>query len=268
MSIGAVAVVGGSRGIGAELARYYAARGIPTLALARTFPESLGSAQKQYCDVVSMVGLRGLSSWLDACRAPRLVIVTAAMLGPVGPIQSVDMKAFAQAVTVNVMGAANVLATVIPALNSGDRVVMFLGGGVGGPTPQPRVPAYITSKSALTGLIESVARDPLTKVPVIGLAPGAFPTALTRPALEVPRGIAGEALVEQVTHSQSLPMDISRVLAALEAISSPLGLSLSGRHLSANRDDLDAVARGCQQSDDLCRLRRVDGISVRVADSW
>ena len=267
MAIKSVLVIGGSKGIGLALARHYSAQGIPVLTTSRVEPGERGIPWVQH-DVANREFPPAVTRWLAAAPRGRLVLQTAATFGPVGPIQSVDLDQWARAIEVNVTGTARTLQAAVPLLTSQDRVVAFLGGGIGGPNMQPRATAYTTSKIAVAGLIEAVADDAGCRVPVIGVSPGAFPTDFTAAVLETPPEIAGAELIKQVQSVRSSDFDISRLVEVLDAIAGYAGERLGGRIISAQRDDPLSAAEAVNQSPELFRLRRVDGFSIVAGKRW
>lgn len=270
MGLNGVAIIGGSRGIGLALAEHFLGLGLPVAVLSQTEPERSVSSRTAWIqgDVTDPERLDRVADWLGGIAPGRLVVITAAAFGPVGPITSVDLDRWAHTIQINLAGAANVLGRLMPGLRAQDRIVFFLGGGVGGPRMQPRATAYTTSKMGLAALIEAVARDPECGVPVIGLAPGAFPTDFTKEALAVDPAVAGADLRSQVTTARAAVFDISRVVASLDTLMGSPGTLLSGRCLAAQRDDLQGAADLAQESTDLFRMRRVDGESVVVQETW
>ena len=268
MATGSVGIVGASRGLGAALAEAYASQGREVVGFARSAPQAGMRIPVLAADVRSVELLGSLREWIEGAPGPRLVVVTAGVLGPVGGIGVVDAERWAEALRVNLVGAANVLHVLAPFVTSEDRVVFFTGGGVGGPRMQPRVSAYTASKAGLAVLLEEVASDDSFAAPVIGVAPGAFPTGFADEVLEMGSDVAGSELFEQVSRNREVEFDLSPVLSALDFIESPQGASLNGRIASAQRDDLAEVSALCSSSNDVFRLRRVDDRSVRVVAPW
>jgi NAD(P)-dependent dehydrogenase (short-subunit alcohol dehydrogenase family) len=268
MSNYAAAVIGGSYGIGAGLLRHYVSEGKPVAAFARSFPTDLSPAAMFTGDITVPETLQPIIGWIAEQPTPRVVLLTAASLGPIGPIQRIDLLAWARAVEVNVVGAARLLSELLPILGTHDRVVLFLGGGIGGPSLQPRVSAYVSSKMALVALIESVAGDAETLVPIVGISPGAYATALTQKIANAPVEMAGRELIDQATNAQRMPMDLSQLLACIDFIASPQGSALNGRIIAVKRDAFEQTSELIRATPDLYRLRRIDGQSVLSAGKW
>lgn len=274
-------VVGASRGIGRHLAGRAAERGDAVLACARDGSElallrEAHSALSTSFEVAVGDFLSG-GEYLDlvASRLSRhsgrvSLIVTAATIGPIGALRHVDMDEWARALELNVSGPARILAAMLPLLSAGDLVVLFSGGGVGGPNPQPNVSSYTTSKAALMHLLEVVARENPGGPAVLAIAPGAFPTGFTDPVFAADPTLAGPRLLDDVTRTKAGPFDAADLDQLLDYLETCDVAWLSGRCLSARRDTparLRDRAASEQASPDLFRLRRVDGAGV-VVQAW
>lgn len=263
-----VLVIGGTRGIGAAIAQHFADVGSHVTVFGRSEPRPHSRVSFVSVDVGNVQWKEELAAWMASAAGTRLVVLSAAQIGPVGPVTAVDTDHVQATLDVNVLAAFTLLSAAATRLGVEDRVVMLMGGGVGGPRPQQRVLAYTASKAALAVLIETVARDPLTKVPIVGVSPGAFPTDFIKPVLSASPDLAGSELLEDVMLTQGKELDFSRLMEALDFICSAQGRDLSGRMLSANRDDLKRAALKAQSNPDLFRLRRVDDESVISRQSW
>ena len=261
-------IIGASRGLGAAMLEAYGRQRRVVTGFSRSGIGLEAGTFTAVADVTAREALNSVERWLEKAGEPRLVVVTAAVLGPVGGIGRVKVNEWAEAVRVNLVGAANVLHVLAPIVSSEDRVVFFTGGGVGGPKMQPRVSAYTASKAGLAVLLEEVASDDSFAAPVVGLAPGAFPTGFADEVLQVGATVAGDELLEQVSSVKNRDFDLAPVLSALDFIESPEGAALNGRIVSAQRDDLREVSSLCLSSNDVFRLRRVDDRSVRIVAPW
>jgi NAD(P)-dependent dehydrogenase (short-subunit alcohol dehydrogenase family) len=166
-------VTGGTRGIGWEIASWFAADGATVALCSRHAADAERAAARlkdQYgvmavgsgCDV-SEPGQ--VDAWIDQLLESfgrlDVAVANAAVLGPVGPLTEVDMCEWARAVNVDVVGVAAVVSAALrPMLAAGwGRVVILSGGGVGGPNPIVRTSAYAASKAAVTVLAEVVAAE-------------------------------------------------------------------------------------------------------------
>jgi NAD(P)-dependent dehydrogenase (short-subunit alcohol dehydrogenase family) len=205
--------------------------------------------------------------WLATGSGAVTVVISAATLGPVGALTTVDLEAWAGSLQANVVGTARILGALVPVLGADDLVLTFAGGGVGGPRPQPHVSSYTVSKTALSHLVEVVANENPGGPAVVAVAPGAYPTGFTAAVHEVDPALAGEALLADVAKTASLPFDTTDLDALVDYLESG-ATWLSGRTVSARRDSPERLAEMEDTAGaDLFRLRRVDGVGV-VAQAW
>ncbi len=235
-------VIGGSKGIGRHLALLAARRGDSVVVCARdevalqALVADAGAATPETMAGDFMSSGAPLDALVDRIAAhagPTTVLLCAASLGPVGALVRVDIERWAEALQVNVVGSARIIARLVPHLGAEDLLILFSGGGVGGPRPQPRVSGYTTSKVALTHLAEVVASENPGGPVIVAVAPGAFPTSFTSPVLEAPATVAGEALLADVARTRALPFDASDLEGLLHYLEAAPRPALSGRTLSA-----------------------------------
>ena len=265
------AVVGASRGIGRHLALDAARRGDAVVAGARDGAllralEAEAGASLRTIEGDLLVEGPALESLVDTVKThhgPVTLLVCAATIGPVGPLGAVDPADWGRALETNVVGPVRILSRTLPHLGADDVVVLFSGGGVGGPRPQPRVSAYTTSKAALTHVVEVTAAENPDGPVVVAVAPGPFPTDFTAAVLQADPELAGVDLLADVTRTSKLPFDASHLDRLLRHLEAAPRRALSGRTLSAARDSLAALDALDAADRDLYRLRRVDGTSVR-----
>jgi NAD(P)-dependent dehydrogenase (short-subunit alcohol dehydrogenase family) len=195
-------------------------------------------------------------------------VVAAATIGPVGPLADVDLDAWAESISANVIGTARLLALASRRLSEGDLVVTFSGGGVGGPGIQPNVSSYTTSKAALVHLTEAVARENPEGPVFVAIAPGAFPTGFTDPVLAADPTMAGAQLLDDVARTRSVSFDASDLDRLFDFLEKEPRRQLTGRTLAARWESPDALGsliEGSPIPEDLYCLRRVDGHAIRSA---
>ena len=271
-------IVGASRGIGRHLAQRAYERGDEVVACARSGDELAAWQHVAAPDAAIVVGdflaadanFEALAQRVAAHAGPASLIISAATIGPVGPLTRIDIESWAAALAANVVGTARIIAALTPTMSADDLVVVFSGGGVGGPNPQPNVSSYTTSKAALMHLIEVAARENLTGPALIAIAPGAFPTGFTDPVLAADAELAGAALLEDVVRTKAGQFDAGPLEALLDYLESGDVHWLSGRTLSAKWDGPDmlrALTEAGTPDDDLYKVRRVDGTGVTVV-AW
>jgi NAD(P)-dependent dehydrogenase (short-subunit alcohol dehydrogenase family) len=273
-------VIGATQGIGRHIAERAAERGDVVLGCARSRidltklqDEVATSRAGAVIDVIAgdflsaSMNLETVTSRIAAHDGRVSVIISAAAIGPVGPLTRIDIDRWAQAVTANVVGTARLVAAISARLRPADLVVVFSGGGVGGPSPQPNLSAYTTSKAALMHLVEVAARESPDGPVLVAIAPGAFPTAFTDVVLQVDPGLAGAALLADVARTKAGEFDAGPLDALLDHLESADVGWLSGRTLSAKWDGPASLtaAANAGSSSDLYKLRRVDGAAITAA---
>lgn len=172
-------LTGHSRGLGAAIAEELAARGIPTLALAR-HPGPGGKGVEQVALDLSDLG--ALAAWLAGGHLQRflagadtaLLINNAGILEPIGPIDGHQPDALARAVSVNV-AAPLMLAAAVAAASVAQRRVLHVSSGAGR-NPYPGWAAYCAGKAALDHHARAAALDKVDGLRICSLAPGVIDT--------------------------------------------------------------------------------------------
>jgi NAD(P)-dependent dehydrogenase (short-subunit alcohol dehydrogenase family) len=183
-------VTGASRGIGAAVAKRFAAEGAHVVLVARTVGglEELDDAIKAAGGSATLVplDLRELDR-VDALgpslyqRFGRLDILVgnAGLLGTLGPLSHHDAKLWNEVLTVNVTANWRLVRTLEPLLRRSDagRAIFVTSGAAR--NAQPFWGAYATSKAALEAMIKTWAAE-LEKTPVRVnlLSPGPIRTAM------------------------------------------------------------------------------------------
>jgi len=167
---GKVAVVtGGSRGIGAAIARRLAADGAhvaltyqqsagPANALVESIQASGGSAEAIQSDAADPAAIEAAVASIAATRGRIDILVNNAGIAVFGPVDGFALEDFDKTVAVNVRAVFAGVKAVLPHMGQGGRIVNIsstnalrmpmLGGSV-----------YAMSKSALTGLVQGLARE-------------------------------------------------------------------------------------------------------------
>jgi len=163
-------VTGASRGIGAATAEALAAAGAHVLLVARTtssleavedrIHEAGGSATIAPLDLTEGESIGKLASAV-AERWEKLdaLVLNAAMLGSLTPVQDIDPKEYSRVVTLNLLANQALIAAFDPLLRKADRAdVVALTSSVGG-EPRAFWGAYGSSKAALETLLGAYADE-------------------------------------------------------------------------------------------------------------
>jgi 3-oxoacyl-[acyl-carrier protein] reductase len=162
-------VTGGSRGIGAATAIALAERGAD---VAFTYKSS-GDAAAKVVREIEVLGRRAFALEVDAAdavavadgvqqAADRLggldILVNNAGVGAIAPIGDLTLADVDRVLAVNIRGAYAAAQAAVPRLSEGGRMI-HLGSCVTERVPGPGMTLYAMSKSAITGLSKSLARE-------------------------------------------------------------------------------------------------------------
>jgi 3-oxoacyl-[acyl-carrier protein] reductase len=189
--VGTVAIVtGGATGLGAAIARRYAAEGAKVVIADVREDEATAT--------VAMIGRSGgdaifirtdvtvgdeVEALVAACESHfgHLDVMTAnaGILGPYGvPLSEVPDAAFAHVVSVNLMGVYHCFKYATPAIDRAGGGSMIATTSVAAHRGVPRLDAYCASKAAVAGLVRSLAADLAPRIRVNAVSPGTMRTAM------------------------------------------------------------------------------------------
>ncbi|GAA0873576.1 SDR family oxidoreductase [Gangjinia marincola] len=201
-----IIITGTSRGIGFELAKYFAIKGHTVLALSRNstaikslnhtniiaidFDLSLAEDYKKVKNVVS-----------DWPRVDILINNAGSLLNK--PFAETSMVKFKQVYEVNVFGVAQLIQTVLPFMSKGGHVVTISSmGGIQGSMKFPGLAAYSSSKGAVITLTELLAEEYKETGPSFNvIALGAVQTEMLEeafPGYEAP--VSAQEMADYIGH--------------------------------------------------------------------
>lgn len=215
-------VTGGSRGIGAAVARTLAGRGA---AVAITFRSDGAAAAAVVADLrgqgVNAVAIQAdhavprsaeavVAQALD-CFGRLDIVVNNAGIFPFGLIEEMADEDVERTIALHAAAPYRTIRAALPALGEGGRIVS-IGSSLAVATPAPGVSLYATSKAALFGLTKSLARELGPRGITVNLVnPGSVDTAMN-PA-DAPQADAERALIPLGRYAR--PEEIAEVVAFL-----------------------------------------------------
>jgi NAD(P)-dependent dehydrogenase (short-subunit alcohol dehydrogenase family) len=211
-------VTGASRGIGAATAEALAAAGAHVILVARTakaleevedrIHEAGGSATIAPLDLANGEAIGKLATAVgERWQALDILVLNAAMLGSLTPVEHIDPKEFSRLLTLNLVANQAMIAAFDPMLRKSDRAeVVALTSSVGG-EPRAFWGAYGSSKAALETLLLSYADETqyLGRIRVHIVDPGATRTRMRQLAFPgeepdslKPPEVVANAILERV----------------------------------------------------------------------
>ncbi|CAN5731403.1 N/A [soil metagenome] len=278
MGMRVVMVIGGGRGIGAAVARAFAADSAVFLVsrterelreVAGSIGAAGGTAGYAVADVASEEQVRAaVRACTSELGAPAVLINAAGVYGPIGPVWELDAAAWWRAQEINVRGTLHSCAAVLPHMieRGSGRIINFSGGGA---TSQlPRFSAYAASKAAVVRLTETIAEEVRGYgITVNAIAPGAVDTTLQDDVLQA--GDRAGELHERIvrlreTGEGGVPPELAASLAVF--LASDVAAPLTGRLIAAPHAGWQEwdEARVAELADSAWfTLRRLDPFTVR-----
>lgn len=269
-----VLITGGSRGIGEAVAMAFARAGA-RLALVARSPADLDRVaqrlRKEHTQVLAVpadVGRRcdverAVAVALEVFDRIDVLVNTAGIYGPIGPLAENDMDCWAAAIETNLLGTAYCLRTVLPGMIARRKgaVINFSGGGA--VNPFPRFSAYSASKAAVVRLTETVAEEVKPySVRVNAIAPGAVNTRMLDQVLSAGEQRAGTEFYKKAREQKAnggTPPERTAELAVF--LASPAAAGITGRLISAVWDDWRSLEGRAQElaKSSMFTMRRIDG---------
>lgn len=184
-------VTGASRGIGAATAEALAREGAHVIITARTVADleavedrihqGGGSATIAPMDVTDAESVGRLAAALgERWGHLDILVINAAMLGTLGPVQHIDPKQFAILMTTNVSAPVALIAAFDPLLRRSDRAHLIGITSSVGAKPRAFWGAYGASKAALDTLLGAYAAENanIGRITVAIVDPGATRTRM------------------------------------------------------------------------------------------
>jgi short-subunit dehydrogenase len=164
-----VVISGGSRGLGLELARVFAAEKSTLILLARN-EQNLRRAEAELrnhgarvmtftCDVTDLEQVKGAASAIEESVGAVDVLVNNAGTIQVGPVENMKLQDFQSAMAVHFWGPLYLINRFLPSMRArrAGRIVNI--ASIGGKVAVPHLTPYSASKFALVGLSQSLRAE-------------------------------------------------------------------------------------------------------------
>ncbi len=183
-------VTGGSRGLGLEMVRAFAAHGADVIIASRKLDNCESVAEE-----VRALGRRALAHAVHAAKWPSIdelieasyaefgridILVNNAGMSPAVPSHEVTEELFDSVVGLNFKGPFRLASQVAKRMYDGDGGVIINVTSSGSLMPLPGIVPYGSSKAALNAMSRSLAAEYGPKVRVNTLSPGPFLTDIAK----------------------------------------------------------------------------------------
>jgi len=244
-----VLITGAGRGIGKRLALGFAQAGARVGLLARSQAEldlakleieqAGGNALRLRADVRD---LEQLYAAVDRMRVVfgslDVLIASAAVQGPIGPLLSTKPKAWNETIEVNLFGVVNSCRAALPPMieKRCGKIILIVGGGSG--HSRPNFGAYAASKAAVVRFAECLAEEVSDhNVQVNSISPGNVYTHMTDEVLHAGEDRAGRREIEDAEHARitgGIPPEKQLQLALF--LASERSNHISGKLIHVNDD--------------------------------
>jgi NAD(P)-dependent dehydrogenase (short-subunit alcohol dehydrogenase family) len=268
-------IAGASVGLGFEIAKKYLEAGASVMICARN--ETLldqaalalrplaGAGQSVLAlpadiskpeDVTALVG----ASLKEFGRLDVLVN-NAAVPGPCGSIEDIDLEAWFRAIEINLLGSVLLSRAVLPHFKKAARGKIIQLSGGGATSPLPGLSAYAASKAAVIRFVETLAEETRSHhIDVNAIAPGALNTRILDEFLAAGPGKIGTAFYERALRQKKeggTPLGKGADLAVF--LGSPLSDGITGKLISAVWDPWEALPHHLEDLNgtDIYTLRRI-----------
>jgi len=268
-------VTGASQGFGLAVAKAFVREGASVLICARSQADleraaaETAEAAQGGAKVIAQRADVGRAEDVDALvkRAHQafggidVLVCNAGVYGPKGPIESVDMEAWSDAMRINLMGVVLPCRAVLPEFKANRRGKIILLSGGGATKPLPFLSAYAASKAAVVRFGETLAEEVRELgILVNSVAPGALNTRLLDEVLDAGPEKVGRAFYDQsVKQKTAGGTSLDRGTALCVYLASDQSAGITGKLISAVWDPWETLA---ERMADLCEtdiytLRRI-----------
>lgn len=189
-----------------------------------------------------------------------VLVNCAGTVGPIGPLETLDLREWMRAVEINLIGSVNLAQAVLPSMKeSGHGKILFFSGG-GAAYGRPYFTSYSSSKAALVRFTESLSQElKANNVQVNAIAPGAVNSRMWDD-MRAAAGSGGQKLLEELQQMQATGGESPDRAASLAVfLASDRSSGLTGRLFSAIWDDWQHLEDQVNKiaSSDIFTLRRI-----------
>ncbi len=265
-----VLITGAGRGIGKRLAIGFASAGARVGLLARSQAEldvakleiehAGGNTLRVRADVRDFEQVTAAIDRMQVVLGgTHVLICSAGILGPIGPITDIRWNAWKDALETNILGVVNACRAALPQMieRRSGKIIVLAGGGSS--TPRPFITAHAASKAAVARLVESIAEEVRDfNVQINCLDPGSSYTSMTDEILHAGQAAgaheAEEARRIRVTGGTPPEKQIQMALF----LASPFSNHISGKLILA-ADDLKKLEHGNMHPDAYTLRRQTKG---------
>ena len=266
-------ITGAGRGIGRAIALAYAKEGARLALAARTRRDLEQTAQQAQAlgastcvvpvDVSDPTQVEDMvHQTVEQFATIDILVNSAGIAGPVGPLQDNDMTTWLQTIQVNLIGTYLCCRAVLPILQQQNRGKIINLSGAGASNAWRHLSAYGASKAAVVRLTETLALELAgSNIQVNVLGPGSIHTQMWEDLRDRAHA-AGDAqlyaLGQRVTSGGGASLERAAALAVF--LASNASGALSGRLISAVTDDFPNLPTQIQRimASDALTLRRID----------
>src|SRR4051794_13534522 len=276
-------ITGASLGLGAEIARQFAAAGASLMLCARNTAELDAQAKllsaiypntrivTQRADIASRIDVDALfAATGDAFGRVDILVNNAGVYGPLGSIDTVGWDEWVQAIAINLTGTVYCARKAVEAFKPHryGKIINLSGGGA--TNPLPGISAYAASKAAVVRFTETLALEVKEfGIDVNAVAPGALATRLTDQLLAAGPERVGANLHARMTKIQAeggTPLEIGAALCVYLASSDSDGVT--GRLIAAQWDPwpFSGEVKTKINDSDIYTLRRI--VPADRGESW
>lgn len=266
-------VTGGTQGLGRAIVEAFLDEGASVIFCARTAGDVVSTEvelaarlrpgqvlEGVVCDVGDPAAVAALFVRTAEHGPLHVVVSNAAVHGPIGPTETVDVEAWNQAFQVNVTGTLLVCQHAVRAMKAsgGGRIVTISGGGA--TAPRPNFTAYAAGKAAVVRLTETLAAEVAPYgIAVNAIAPGILRTRLAAEILSAgPERAGAEVETLRAALADDEAVDPGRAAALCVYLAGKESEGITGKLLSARWDPWENLARfRAELEGDVYTLRRI-----------